>query len=79
MLPTLKGRGTTVPSLVVEKKTFNIREMFVYFQDANLALNEVCYGEIAQFLKTSQSFDHITTLTYVLMDNFCPRVNHFVI
>ena len=31
------------------------------------------YGEVAKFLKEMfQSFDQITTLTYVLMDNFCP-------
>ena len=30
----------------------------------------LCYGEILRFFKTSQFFDQITTLTYVLMDNF---------
>ena len=25
-----------------------------------------------QFIKILQSFDQITTLTYALMDNFCP-------
>ena len=30
----------------------------------------LCYGENLRFFKTSQSFDQITTLTYVLMDNF---------
>ena len=30
----------------------------------------LCYGEVLRFFKTSQSFDQITTLTYVLMDNF---------
>ena len=28
------------------------------------------YGEVLRFFKKSQSFDQITTLTYVLMDNF---------
>ena len=32
------------------------------------------YGEVARFKKMIQSFDQITTLTYVLIDidNFCP-------
>ena len=28
------------------------------------------YGEVLRFFKTSQSFDQITTLTYILMENF---------
>ena len=32
----------------------------------------LCYEEVLQFFKTSQSFDQITTLTDVLMDNFLP-------
>ena len=30
------------------------------------------YEEVLRFFKTSQSFDQITTLTYVIIDNFCP-------
>ena len=30
----------------------------------------LCFREVLQFFKTSQSFDQITTLTYILMDNF---------
>ena len=32
----------------------------------------LCYWEVVRFFKTFQSFDQITTLTYVLMDSFCP-------
>ena len=31
----------------------------------------LCYGEFARFKKMFQSFDQITTLTYVLLYNFC--------
>ena len=30
----------------------------------------LCYGEVLRFFKTLQYFDKITTLTYVIMDNF---------
>ena len=30
------------------------------------------YGEVKQFKKNVQSFDQITTLTCVLMENLCP-------
>ena len=30
----------------------------------------LCYGGVLRFFKTLQSFDQITTLTYVLIDNF---------
>ena len=33
------------------------------------------YGEVSDSLKNSQSFDKIITLTYFLMDNFCPCLN----
>ena len=36
------------------------------------------YGEVAQFLKTVKSFDQITTLIYVLIDNFCPCFLNFL-
>ena len=32
----------------------------------------LCYGEVTLFLKTFYSFDQFTTLTYILMDKFCP-------
>ena len=35
----------------------------------------LCYGEVARFWKIFVSFDQIITLTYVLMDNFCPSFN----
>ena len=30
------------------------------------------YGKVSDFKKNVQSIDQIITLTYVLMDNFCP-------
>ena len=36
----------------------------------------LCCGEVMSFFNTSQSFYQITTLTYVLMDNFCPCFIH---
>ena len=32
----------------------------------------LCYGEVLLFVKTSQSFDQITTLTTFLWKTFCP-------
>ena len=32
----------------------------------------ISYEEFVWFLRTFKSCDEITTLTYVLMDNFCP-------
>ena len=38
----------------------------------------ICYGEVIEFF-TLRPSDLITTLTYVLMDNFCPCFNYQMI
>ena len=61
----LKGRGTA-PSFALWRDA-------IFF----LRLSMISWGQfyvmegVLRFLKTSQSFDQITTSTYVLMDNFC--------
>ena len=46
-------------------------EMQIFVKAKHYLMSLVlCYGEVLRFFKTSQSFDQITTLTYIHMDNF---------
>ena len=51
-------------------KTQIFHKMKLEFKDLMRPL--LCYGEVAQFLITLKSFDKITTLTYIIVGNFCP-------
>jgi hypothetical protein len=59
-----KGRGRTVPSFACSFDANFIKIKHDLIRPVS------CSGEVLRFFKTSQSFDQITTLTYVLMDNF---------
>ena len=58
----LIGRGT-VPSFSLWRE-----QIFLKIK-LDLMRPILCYGEVLRFFNTSQSFDQITTLTYVLVDN----------
>ena len=38
----------------------------------------LCDGDVLRFFKTLQSFDQITTLTYVLWTTFCPCLHLYL-
>ena len=38
----------------------------------------LCYGEVLLFFSTLRPSNLITTLTYILMENFCPCIYTFV-
>ena len=39
----------------------------------------LCYGMVVCLYKTSTPFDQITTLTYVVMGNFCTCCKYFIV